>query len=132
MSKLFSITLSIIILLQSIGITIHDIAQIDDFIEHANYHNEQYGDNVLVFISKHYGDLKATHEREHHEEKQEHEQLPFHHQSHVCFISAFILNNQIEVIDVVEFSDYKSHDFIYQEPSSSLIKETPFQPPRLS
>ena len=132
MSNLFSIALSTIILLQSIGVTIHDIAQIDDFIEHANYHNEQYGDNVLVFISKHYGDLKATHEREHHEEKQEHEQLPFHHQSHVCSISAFILSNSIEEIAVIQFSDYKSHNFIYQEPSSSLIKETPFQPPRFA
>lgn len=132
MLKVFSISISFIILLQSLGITIHDIAQLDDFIEHASFHKKQYGDNVLVFISKHYGELKASHEREHHEEKQEHEQLPFHHQSHVCSISVFILNNKIEVIDVVEFSDFKSHNFIYQEPSSSLIKESPFQPPRLS
>jgi hypothetical protein len=128
----FSIILSSLILLQSSGISINDIAQIDDFIEHASYHKEQFGDNIFVFISKHYGELKASHEQEHKEEKQEHEQLPFHQQSHVCSISVFILNNQIEEINLIEFSDYKSHNFIYKEPSSSLIKESPFQPPRHS
>lgn len=132
MHKVFSITIALIILLQSLGVTVRDIAQFDDFLEHASFHKKEYGDNVLVFISKHYGELKAEHEREHRDEKKEHEQLPFHHQSHVCSISAFILNNKIEVTDVVEFSEFKSHNFIYQEPSSSLIKETPFQPPRLS
>jgi hypothetical protein len=132
MLNIFSIALSSIILLQSIGISINDISKIDDFIEHASFHNEEYGDNIFVFISKHYGDLKTVHEREHHDEKKEHEQLPFHHQSQVSAISLFILNNPIDSIDVVEFSEFKSHNFVYQEPSSSSIKESPFQPPRLS
>ena len=132
MLRIFSIALSSIILLQSLGISPNDISKIDDFIEHASFHNEEYGDNVFVFISKHYGKLKTSHEREHRDEKKEHEQLPFHNQSHVCSISAFILNNSIEEIAVIQFSDYKSHNFVYQEPSSALIKESPFQPPRLS
>lgn len=132
MSKFISIALSSIILIQSLGMTVHDIAQIGKFIEHAQYHSEAYGDNVFVFISKHYGDLKANHEQEHQEEKKEHDQLPFNHQSHLCAISAFILNTPIAEIHSIEFSDYQCHNFIYQEPSSSVFKEGPFQPPRLS
>ncbi len=95
MLKLISIALSSLILLQSLGLSARDMAQIDDFIEHANFHSEAYGDNVFVFISKHYGELKASHEREHREEHGEHEQLPFH-QSQISAISAFVLTSQNE------------------------------------
>ena len=65
MIKLFSISLSFLILLQSFGISFNDLSQIDEFIEHAQFHSEQYGDNVFVFISKHYGELKTDHDKEH-------------------------------------------------------------------
>lgn len=120
------------ILIQSLGMTVHDIGQIGKFIEHAQYHSEQYGDNVFVFISKHYGELKVHHDLEHQEEKKEHEQLPFNQQSQLCAISAFILITPVEDIHSFEFSEFQSHNFIYQEPSSSVFKEGPFQPPRLS
>ena len=111
---------------------INDIAQIDDFIEHAQFHSEQYGDNVFVFISKHYGELKAEHNKEHQEEKEDHEQLPFQHQSHVSCISVFVANTTKEELKTPEFSEYKSHHFFYQEPSSSLHLEGLLQPPRHS
>ena len=130
MSKLFSISLSLVILIQSLGISIADIAQIDEFIEHAQFHSEQHGDNVLVFISKHYGELKASHEKEHQEEKEDHEQLPFQHQSHISLIPAFVLNTKIEDFKIFEFSEFKTHTFHYQAPSSSLHSEGLFQPPR--
>ena len=53
MSSIFSILLSFVILVQGFGLHVNDIAQLDEFIEHAEYHSEQYGDNVIVFISKH-------------------------------------------------------------------------------
>ncbi len=86
MSKLLSISLTLSILFQSIGFCPNDMVKIDEFIEHAQFHSEQYGDNILVFIAKHYGELKATHEKEHQEEKKDHEQLPFQHQSHLSVV----------------------------------------------
>ena len=131
-SRLFSISFSFIILVQSLGISLADISQIDEFIEHAQFHNKQYGDNVFVFISKHYGELKANHEKEHQEEKKDHEQLPFQHQSHISSITAFVLNTQKEEFKTLDFFEFNIHNFHYQEPSSSVHSEGPFQPPRLS
>ncbi|MCL5129382.1 hypothetical protein [Algibacter sp. L1A34] len=132
MSKLFSISLSFVILIQSFGLCVGDIAQIDDFIEHAQYHSQQYGDNVFVFISKHYGELKADHDKEHQEEKEDHEQLPFQHQSHMSSITAFVLNTHKSELKTGEFSELNIHQFHYQAPSSALHLEGLFQPPRLS
>ena len=131
MIKLFSISLSFLILLQSFGISFNDLSQIDEFIEHAQFHSEQYGDNVFVFISKHYGELKTDHDKEHQEEKEDHEQLPFLQQSNVSIIS-FTLNSQNEAFKTPEPFEFKNHNFYYLEPTSSLHSSGPFQPPRLS
>ena len=130
MSKLVSISLSLVVLIQSFGIGIADIVQIDEFIEHAQFHSEQYGDNVLVFISKHYGELKAAHDKEHQEEKEEHEQLPFQNSTYLSSIPAFVATTASDELKTLEFYEFKKHHFYYQEPTSSLHLEGLFQPPR--
>lgn len=112
--------------------SISDISQIDEFIEHAQFHSEQYGDNVFVFISKHYGELKKDHNKEHQEEKEDHEQLPFQHQSHSSSITAFVLNTAKNDFRTPEFLEFRTHNFFYQEPISSLHLKGLFQPPRQS
>jgi hypothetical protein len=118
--------------MQSFGIHANDISQIDEFMVHAQFHNEQYGDGLVVFIAKHYGELKADHAIDHQEEKEDHEQLPFQDQSHLSSSSNFILNSFKEEFKSVELPEFKEHNFHYQEPSSSLHLEGLFQPPRLS
>ncbi|WP_438969326.1 hypothetical protein [Nonlabens sp.] len=134
MSNLFSISLSLFILLQSFGISVADVAQMDEFIEHAQYHSEQYGDNVFVFISKHYGELKADHDKEHQEEKEDHEELPFNHNncSHIASVTVFVLHTQKQDYHIPELLELRKDHFFYQEPSSSIHSEGPFQPPRFS
>ena len=134
LSKLLSISLSLIILTQSFGIVLDDVLQLDEFIEHAQFHNEQYGDNVIVFISKHYGELKANHEKEHQEEKEEHEQLPFNHNncSHITTVTAFVLHALKEEQKIPRFAESIDSNFFYQAPTSSLHKSGLFQPPRNS
>lgn len=129
-TKIVSISLSIIILIQSFGIIITDIAQIDEFIEHAQFHSEQYADNIFVFISKHYGDLKVAHYKDHQEEKEDHEQLPFQQHLQLSSTTAFVITTYKEEIKTIEFSEFKSHHFHYQELSSSIHLDNPFQPPR--
>lgn len=131
MIRLFSIALSALLLFQSVNIDVADLVQIDEFIEHAQFHSERYGDNVFVFISKHYGELKADHTKEHQEEEEEHNQLPF--QQHSAFSTiAIILPTTKAELQAPEFADYKSHNFYYQAPISSLHSLGLFQPPRHS
>ncbi|WP_419211460.1 hypothetical protein ACNR9Q_12000 [Maribacter sp. X9] len=132
MNKLFSILLSFVILLQSLGIHYDDLVQLDELIEHAQFHNEQYGDDVIVFLSKHYGELKADHQKQHQEEKEDHEKLPFNHHCHITSVTAFVPNTFNSELKQWEDLDYKTPIFHYQAPSSSLHSEGILQPPRLS
>lgn len=134
MSKLVSISISFVILIQSFGISLYDLAQLDTFFEHAQFHSEQYGDNVFVFISKHYGELKTNHEKEHQEEKENHEQLPFNHHncSHISSITDFVLITYREGLKTTRFSEQTETNFYYQASSSSQHSEGLFQPPQYS
>ncbi|ASV32480.1 hypothetical protein CJ263_00055 [Maribacter cobaltidurans] len=132
MSKIFSILMSFVILLQSVGLHSDDLVQIDEFIEHAKFHSEQYGDNVLVFISKHYGELKAAHEREHQEEKKDHEQLPFQHHCHLSSIVAYTNNPLDSELETPIITEFKATHFFYQAPFSSSHTKGLLQPPRHS
>lgn len=131
-SRFISILISVLILLQSFGLHVDDIVQIDEFVEHAKFHSEQYGDNVLVFISKHYGELKADHNKEHQEEKEDHEQLPF--QNHCHLASLVIFNVFPYRTDLVApmVSEFSKANFHYQPPTSSSHTMGLLQPPRHS
>ncbi|PKA98509.1 hypothetical protein B0O79_2195 [Flavobacteriaceae bacterium MAR_2009_75] len=130
MTKLLSISISLLILIQSFGIHVDDILVFDDLIEHAEFHSKEYGDDFFVFISKHYGALKAEHSTKHQEEKEEHEQLPFQHQCHTASISVFVLNQfntyPLEIEMVVD----RDSNYFYQVSYHSLAQDGLFQPPR--
>ena len=132
MKILFSISLSFIILFQSFGIGLVDITEITEFVNHAKYHSERFGDNFFVFVSKHYGELKADHDRDHKEEKKEHERLPFQHFSHVSSTIAIIINIKKEEFKTLEFPEFRKHVSHYKAPSSSIHLKGLFQPPRFS
>ncbi|WP_299120958.1 hypothetical protein [uncultured Winogradskyella sp.] len=130
MSKLFAIPLSALMLIQSFNIGTDDILQFDELIEHAQFHKQEYGDNFLVFLSKHYGELKTEHSKNHQEEQKDHEQLPFQCQGHFSTVIAFlphqtpIYSGEIETLDSTEFN------FRYFNFYSSLYEEKQLQPPK--
>ncbi len=130
MLKLTSIAVSLLILIQSFNVHIDDIVELDELIEHAQFHSAEYGDNFLVFISKHYGELKAEHNKKHQEEQEEHEQLPFQHQCQTALLSAFVLNQTpdypLEIDLVVDLDS----NYFYQASYHSLAQEGLFQPPQ--
>lgn len=131
MIKSISILISLLILFQSFNINLDVIMHVDELIEHAKYHAEEYGDNLFVFVSKHYGELKEKHDKNHNEEKQDHEQLPFNHNCFVNIISVFILDQEefsIEKIDIIDSTTI----FGYQETYSLFEKKSIFQPPKLT
>ena len=132
MSKLFAILLSFLILTQSLRIDYDDIIQMDELIEHAQFHKAEYGDNFLVFISKHYGELKEDHNKNHQEEDQEHEQLPFQCHDHIVTITAFVIQHNFLKIETVEFLEFKNNHFHYQSSISTLHKKGLLHPPKLA
>jgi len=126
MAKLASIVISSLILIQSFNMDLGDLVHIDDLLEHAEFHSEKYGDNFLVFISKHYGELQEEHNLDQQDEKKEHEELPFTH--HCC--SAFVMNRfEIQVLKTEPVPD-STTNFHYLENYSSLEKCDIFQPPK--
>lgn len=117
--------------MQSIGIHLSDLVQLDEFIEHAQFHSKEYGDNVFVFISKHYGELKAEHDAQHKEEQEEHQQLPFQHHYHMT-VNAFEADLPKMEFVLMDFPELQSSNFHYQDPFSTLHIEGLLQPPRFS
>ncbi len=116
------------------GFQFTDIAQFDEFIEHAKFHSEEHGDNILVFISKHYGELKAEHQKNHQEEEKDHEKLPFNHSSGSNAVNtiAFFMDSFKSDFQIPDFTATAESNFYYQVPVSNLHEKGLFQPPRNS
>lgn len=130
MFKSVSILLSALVLLQSARLDLADITQFDELIEHARFHSEEYGDNFLVFLSKHYGELQQDHQKQHQEEQDEHKDLPFSHQSCQHAPAPFaLLGKSYPLIKAIPSANIASR-FHYQETYSSFEKFDIFQPPR--
>lgn len=130
MYRVIAFILTGVMLFQMSFFEIENLAQLDELIEHAKFHKEQYGDNFFVFLEKHYGDLKQQHERDHKEEKEDHEKLPFNHQTCAHSSLVFVVNStELLLPKVVPLVD-SSSNFYYKEPSSSFEKPDVFQPPK--
>lgn len=127
---MFAILISCLILTQSLRLDYDDIIQMDDLIEHAQFHKAEYGDNFFVFISKHYGKLKDEHRKNHQDEEKEHEQLPFQCHDHMVSITAFVIHKCFLEIETVELLELKDNRFHYQSSLSSLHKKGLLQPPK--
>lgn len=129
--KLVAFILSITILIQGVNITYNDILNLDEFIEHAQFHKEQHGDTFFKFLSKHYGKLKEQHTKENQEEKSEHEQLPFQKEYCYCLEFSRIASGFPEIkFNSVTFFIEKKDVFFYQNNYTSPDKLGLFQPPR--
>ncbi|WP_296311771.1 hypothetical protein [Winogradskyella sp. UBA3174] len=130
MSKLFAISLSALMLIQSFNIGADDIMQLDELMKHAQFHEQEYGDNLFVFLSKHYGDLKAEHSKNHQEEQKDHEQLPFQCQGHVSSVIAFMPHHSFLCSDDIEILDTTESNFHYLNLYHSLLDKELLQPPK--
>ena len=130
MLKATSIVVSVLILVQSFNIQFSDLIELEELIEHAQFHAEEYGDNILVFLSKHYGELKTEHSQKHQEEKEDHENLPFQHQCQTASLSVFVLNQMAKYPIEMNIVLDRNSDYFYQASYHSLAQERLLQPPR--
>ncbi len=113
--------------MQSIHMGADDIAKIPELMEHYQEHQKKYGDDLISFINKHYGEDKDKHESQ---EKEEHHDLPFHHSHHVCIdMKVDVPTLQIELKEHIENSkDY----FVYRAPHTIAGANPILQPPKHS
>ena len=132
MEKLFSIAFSFLIVFQSFNIHFGDIVKFNDFLEHAEMHSENYGDDFFVFLSKHYGELKESHKEQHQKEEENHSHTPINHDCNSQIQSSFVLNSFLLTIKNSNKEIEKSTIFYYQDKFSSFEKQKIFQPPQFS
>ncbi|PWK20308.1 hypothetical protein [Xanthomarina spongicola] len=129
MNKLIAITYSFLILVQSFNFSFEDFSKLSVLLEHAEYHQENYGDSFLDFISEHYGESKFAHGNNH----EEHEDLPFKHQHQTCAHTnaAFTLPTLNFTLEYQPFIEIPCN-FYYKESSSLFEKSSVFQPPKFA
>lgn len=131
MKFFISIVLSTILLVPGMHFGLSDILKTGKLLEHARFHSQEHGDNFVVFIAKHYGDLKEQHEQQHEEEKKEHEKLPVRGEIttginlFVPIFSGFPSFKSPVISSSASVFFYKA---IYSSPGATAI----FQPPRLA
>ena len=129
---IFPILTSLLIVFQSFNIHFGDVLKFSEILEHADLHKEKYGDNFMVFISKHYGELKASHKKQHQEEERDHSHTPINHDCSSQLQSVFVMNlislnieNSSKEIKITE-------NFYYQDKFTSFEKQRIFQPPQVA
>ena len=117
--------------MQSFYLMAEDILQLDELLEHAQFHKQEYGDNFLVFLSKHYGELKLDHSKNHQDEQSDHEQLPFQCQGHSSILIAYLQFNSSSLFNGIEGLNLTPEtNFHYLNLYASLHEEELLQPPR--
>lgn len=129
--KISAVILSFTILIQSFNISFSDVLQLNELIEHAQFHKKQYGDDFLTFLSKHYGEDKAEHQQQHKEEAPQHEKLPFNqqHLPSIDFQVPVLVTTYLSLEKHI-FKQTKKTGFYYVNIYSSLFKNGIFQPPK--
>ena len=129
MTKLFSIIFANLILFQSFNIGFDDVSKFNTLLEHASFHQEQYGDSFFEFLTEHYGEEFKNHIGEH----KEHEDLPFKHDQQTCqhVPTIFMLHPSAIELKAYALPD-ASKTFFYKELYSLFEKPSVFQPPRLT
>ena len=114
------------------NIHIEDILNIKIFFEHAQIHKEKYGDSFMAFLSKHYGELKEAHKKEHQEEEKNHHHTPINHNCSTQLNVDIVFDDyQIKIPKISESIKAKPN-FYYQDLFSTFEKQKIFQPPRLA
>lgn len=132
MKTLVAISLSFLVFFQSVGLSVSDIFLLNDLKELAEYHSEEYGDDFFTFFEKHYGDLKAEHQKTQNEEESQHENLPFQHNSCNHLVAEVIVMGYEFSFEKAVVSYTANPHFYYQNLYSFLERASIFQPPKIA
>ena len=127
MRSLISISLSFLLLLQTVNFGATEVLRLGDLLEHAQLHSKEYGDSFLSFFEKHYGSSREDHLTTH----EGHEKLPFNHDSRTKSTISVFLFYPKQVLELSEPTFIsRATDFFYAEIFSSLLEQDIYQPPK--
>lgn len=132
MKTIVAISLSFLVFFQSVGIGMADIFTLNKLVEHAQYHSEEFGDDLFTFFQKHYGELKAEHQQNHKEEKSQHEKLPFQHNNCNHLLAGAVVIGYEFTLEKTVVSYTVNPHFYYQDLYSFLERASIFQPPKIA
>ena len=127
MKKLFSVLLSLFVLLQSFGVHATDLLSIGAVIEHAQFHEAEFGDDLFTFYQKHFGTSSEEHVDHQHQDK--HEKLPQHDNLCSTVAHVFIVNPTNTITVEASNLNELSLNFFYLEGNSYTLAYDFFQPP---
>lgn len=121
-----SISLSVLLLVQTLNFGATDVLRFGELIEHARLHSNEYGDSFLDFLNKHYGSSRKDHLASH----EGHENLPFRHDQPQTTANLFVL----VIFEAPELRtlpiSHQSLNYFYTNTYTSLENQKIFQPPR--
>ncbi len=132
MLKPLAMFFAFMMLFQSTTLSISTLVSIDDLLSHMQFHQETYGDSIMVFMSKHYGTEKHAHDSQHDHDPADHDRLPFNHNHHQCNHVPVVtfFTDYTAYLNPVIFRDFKKAKFIYTAPTSSIHVLGILQPPK--
>ena len=130
MKGILSAFLGFFIFFQSINVMMIDILKLNELIEHAQFHEEEYGDDWLTFYIKHFGDESENHLANQHQEK--HNKLPIHDHLNISNSPVFVLSNSLDIKLNDNFQTNTTVYYSYIEMCSNFIGKDIFQPPILA
>ncbi len=130
MKKIISISIAILFLFQSSQICHEDFLKADALLEDIAFHKKAYGDTIFVFFSKHYGNLKDSHQEQHKKEEKEHQHPPLSGDCHIHTQLVVIYQFQIPYLNTLCHKIEAIQNFYYQDLFSTFEKKSIFQPPK--
>tara|TARA_R110001592_G_scaffold32168_2_gene112788 strand:+ start:921 stop:1307 length:387 start_codon:yes stop_codon:yes gene_type:complete len=125
--KFIGILLTNLILLQSLNIDLESFSKLNVLLEHAQYHQEKYGDSFFEFLSEHYGSNDVLAQKNH----KEHQDLPFKQGiNHFNHLVSILEINTTKIQLKTPNSSFSKKNFFYKESYSESVKQSIFQPPK--
>ncbi|MFK5878009.1 MAG: hypothetical protein QM478_00790 [Flavobacteriaceae bacterium] len=131
MKKVVVTYLASLILFQGLFTNMDLIFETSELIEDYQLHKVKYGDNLTTFFSKHFGDLKESHQKQHQQEHKQHKHPVQNNTGNNQLVDFTLLalsynNKNIDEIDTT------SSNFHYFDLHSTFEKQEIFQPPQLT
>lgn len=116
-------------LFQSFNLHLIDVLKLGMLVDHMEFHEDTYGDDIFSFMAKHYGNEVQSHNEQNSGEEGDHQKLPFHQK--VCLDGVhIIISGLTSKLDIADKAFVKETPFYYYNFYSFLETNEIFQPPK--
>lgn len=127
--KSTSIILSVFLLTQSFSIHASDMLKLGSLLEHLEFHQTTDGDDIFLFVSKHYGKKMQEHKGETGDDS-EHRKLPFNQRLACDAGHLFVFQLEKPEFLFTEIPNAEKREFYYYNFYSFMENTDIFQPPQ--